>query len=120
MSTLNQNIANMKITILEDQHRFVAAIIEVLPEGHQVVHVMPPRDFEDCLRAIEKSEPDILLLDHNLDADYTGEEVFRRIDQEKIRVIGIASEGQKYIDKTRRFSFKDHLPQFGSELVDLL
>ena len=48
---------------------------------------------------IEESEPEVLLLDHNLDTDYTGEDVLGLIDREKIKVIGISSEHQNYIEK---------------------
>ncbi len=110
----------MKITILEDQPRFITAIRNALPAEHQITAIMPPQDLNDCVRAIEESEPEVLLLDHNLDTDYTGEDVLSLIDREKIKVIGISSERQNYIEKAMRFSFKDHLPRFGDELVALL
>lgn len=125
-----------RITIVEDKNHYAEKIRKVLEDaGHTVTHINPwvswkPKKiltFDECIKAIEESNPEAILLDVDFDLfshlrdSYDGGSVAERI--QGVELINISSEygpDECNITSGKWFRFKASLPEHKEELLELI
>jgi len=85
----------MRITIVDDGIGYVKALEAVLTEaGHEVTCIFLFRNGLDaCVSKIQKSKPNLVMLDHELGTTFTGEDIAANLDN--FTLIGISTENQQ-------------------------
>lgn len=98
----------MRITIVEDNSKYVSALIEVLDGTYEVVVVSTNNPLETCVEQINATHPDVVLLDHDIRNDFTGLDIAKRL--QGIRIIGISAGEQGYCSKHFALKYSLTLP----------
>lgn len=92
----------MRITIVEDNSKYVLALIDVLDKAFEVVIVPTTTPLNICVDEIRATHPDVVLLDHDIRNNFTGLDIAKEL--KGIRIIGISAGEQEYCPE--RFALK--------------
>lgn len=111
------SIKMKRITIVEDMPLYIVPLRGALEEQYEVSVVWRFSDgLNECVEQIKSQLPDIILLDHDLGAGFTGEDIIKHFPE--CRVISISSDTRKYCQE--QFTGKSDLPRNSKELIELI